>query len=91
MPLGDTRLESLLQSVKRYVSTELGRMRLKPAGVLWQGENYDHIVRDRGELTRIRQYISENPAKAQLPEGAYTCWRSTWLDEEAGGTDFRPT
>jgi REP element-mobilizing transposase RayT len=32
-------------------------------GKLWQRSYYDRIVRDDNELTRIRQYIKNNPAK----------------------------
>ncbi len=30
---------------------------------VWQRNYYEHIVRDEDELTRIRQYIRDNPAK----------------------------
>ncbi len=30
---------------------------------LWQRNYYEHIVRDEGDLNRIRQYIIDNPAK----------------------------
>ena len=32
-------------------------------GKLWQRNYWEHIVRDENELTRIRQYIRNNPAK----------------------------
>ncbi|MEW6710331.1 MAG: transposase [Candidatus Riflebacteria bacterium] len=31
--------------------------------VVWQRNFYDHIVRDENELSRIRSYIIQNPAK----------------------------
>jgi len=95
MPLGASPLETLLQGIKRFVSTELGRLGFKAAGAFWQAENYDHIVRDRAELGRIRTYIERNPLQARLHEGEYSYWRVGWLDEDGvkdgGGTDFRPT
>ena len=33
------------------------------AGRLWQGNYYEHIIRNEGDLHRIRQYIVDNPAK----------------------------
>jgi REP element-mobilizing transposase RayT len=32
-------------------------------GQLWQRNYYDHIIRDDDSLTRIRQYIIDNPAQ----------------------------
>jgi hypothetical protein len=33
---------------------------------IWQRESYDHWVRDRAELERIKRYIENNPVKAGL-------------------------
>ena len=33
---------------------------------LWQRNYYEHIVRDEGELNRIREYIANNPAQWEL-------------------------
>ena len=33
------------------------------AGLLWQRNYYEHIIRDDAALNRIRQYIMENPAR----------------------------
>jgi putative transposase len=30
---------------------------------LWQRNYYEHIIRDEEELNRIRQYITDNPAR----------------------------
>jgi len=35
-------------------------------GAFWQHENYDHVVRDKAELSRIITYVLENPVKAEL-------------------------
>jgi len=32
-------------------------------GHLWQGRYHDHIIRDDADLTRIRHYIANNPAR----------------------------
>ena len=33
--------------------------------IIWQGSYYDHIIRNEKELTAIRKYIEDNPAKWQ--------------------------
>jgi len=39
---------------------------LTRAGPFWQGESYDHLVRDGKEFDRIRRYIGNNPVRAGL-------------------------
>ena len=80
-PLPEDSLENILQSIKRYVSTRLTRLGLHQKGRLWQSESHDHIIRDRTELTRIREYIRTNPEKARLPEKQYTLHTVGWLDD----------
>ena len=78
-PLHPWNLEDILSSVKRYSAREINR-KLNRSGVVWQKEYYDHIVRDRAELSRIRSYIEENPAKAGLAESTATHYRAGWID-----------
>jgi REP element-mobilizing transposase RayT len=35
-------------------------------GTFWQSNYYEHVVRDDGEMERIRRYIAENPLKWEL-------------------------
>ncbi len=37
-------------------------------GRLWQRNYYEHVIRDEGDLERIRQYIVDNPARWALDE-----------------------
>ena len=77
-PREGEELEDILRSVKSYTAR---RLKGKREGVgAWQRENYDRIVRDREELTRIRHYIGGNPVKAKLKSGAYRCYRCDWLN-----------
>ncbi|NCD34508.1 MAG: hypothetical protein EOL87_13975 [Spartobacteria bacterium] len=85
MPTGAYKLERVLQSVKSYVSTELGKHNAEYKGKLWQKESYDRCIRDREELTRIRTYIKQNPVHAHLKAGEYAYYRADWLDLVAGG------
>ncbi len=66
MPLATFDLSKIMQSVKRHISRELGKLDVAMLGKLWQHESYDRCIRDREELNRIRDYIEQNPAKAKL-------------------------
>lgn len=49
------------QSTKQYnLSVGVGSSR--PFPKLWQRNYYEHIIRDEGDLNRIRKYIRNNPA-----------------------------
>jgi REP element-mobilizing transposase RayT len=68
LPRGDGTyhvLHRILQSLKRYTATRANRI-LRRRGAFWQGENYDHVVRDEKELERIVRYVIGNPIKAGL-------------------------
>ena len=78
-PLSDHPLEETLYSVKRFAAREINK-HLKRTGSIWQKEYYDHIVRNVDELNKIRKYIAENPAKANLSCSAVGCYRATWID-----------
>jgi putative transposase len=41
---------------------------LEREGEFWQHENYDHVVRSEAELSRIIQYVVNNPVQAGLAE-----------------------
>lgn len=56
-------LAGILHSWKSYSANEINTFR-KQKGAVWKRESYDHIVRTREELNRIRKYIRNNPAKA---------------------------
>jgi len=79
-PLENSRLWKSMQSIKRFVSTQLTQLK-QHEGKLWQSETYDHLIRDRIELERIRKYIADNPRKAHLREHTYTHTTTDWLDE----------
>ncbi len=78
LPLPGHELEDILGSIKGYTS-RLINAHLKQAGQIWQRESYDRLVRNSSELLRIREYITNNPAKAKLPPEDRT-WRCLWLD-----------
>jgi REP element-mobilizing transposase RayT len=45
-------------------------------GHLWQEDQFDHLVRNEASFERIRRYIVNNPAKANLPSGQYRLYVS---------------
>jgi REP element-mobilizing transposase RayT len=55
----------ILQSLKGYTGHRANEI-LGRSGTFWQRESYDHVVRDEDELTRIVDYVKNNPPSAQL-------------------------
>ena len=60
-------LKGLKGGSARACNLALGR-----EGTFWMDESYDRLVRDWEELTAIRNYIINNPAKAGLQPHEYT-------------------
>jgi REP element-mobilizing transposase RayT len=44
----------------------VNRLRGAAGHTLWQRNYYDHVIRDENELSRIREYIHNNPLKWDL-------------------------
>jgi putative DNA methylase len=68
-------LASIMHSLKSYTANKANEA-LRRTGSFWQGESYDHWVRDEEELERIIEYIRFNPVKAGLvvrPEEWFFC------------------
>ena len=36
--------------------------------IVWQRNYYEHVIRDDGECTRIREYVAANPARWEQDE-----------------------
>ena len=60
-----TPRERISQSIQSFTAKECNRIR-GTSGTYWQGETFDHWVRNDGELARIIQYIEQNPVAAGL-------------------------
>ena len=58
-------LSSIMQSLKGYTAYKANRL-LGRSGAFWQGESYDHVIRDLNEWRRIVTYVLNNPVKAGL-------------------------
>jgi putative transposase len=58
-----------VSSIVRYVNGSTARkanLVLGRGGAFWHHDNYDHVVRDEAELSRIVAYVLDNPVKAGL-------------------------
>jgi putative transposase len=70
-------LYRILQSLKRHTARKSNKT-LQRQGTFWQGEGYDHVVRDADELMRIIWYVINNPVKAGLVSD-WEAWPWTYV------------
>jgi type I restriction enzyme R subunit len=61
--------ERIMHSFSTYTAWNCNQL-LKSHGRFWQGEPYDHWIRDEEELYRIIDYVEKNPVKAGLAKDA---------------------
>ena len=54
-------LSSLMAGFKSSVTKKINSIRNTPGAKVWQRNYYEHIIRDRQLLQKIRQYIANNP------------------------------
>ncbi len=57
-----TVIRSFKSAATKYINT----MRGTPAVPVWQRNYYEHIIRNEKSLNRIRQYITNNPARWEM-------------------------
>ena len=74
-------LAEVVHSWKFFTAKRANEL-LNLSGGFWQGEYYDHLVRNDSEFERAVRYVAENPEKAGLRN-----WGWVWL----GGRDAHPT
>ena len=55
-----------LGPLKGFTSYQANKLLGTHGTAFWQDESYDHLVRNRDEFYRIRQYIEDNPIRAGL-------------------------
>ena len=71
-PLGENKLETILQTWKRFTAREINKLR-GTEGSLWQREYWDRLIRSEKQLVWTRNYILKNPERS--PEGRFTLWQ----------------
>jgi REP element-mobilizing transposase RayT len=64
MPIGEFTLSKILHSWKSFTSHRINKLCGKD-GTLWQRESFDHVVRNKAQLMRLRQYIIDNASRSQ--------------------------
>jgi len=67
------RLEDVIHSWKSFTAKEINKLR-GSEGEIWQKDYWDRIVRDSNHRANILSYISQNPVRAKLREGAFVLW-----------------
>ncbi len=77
-PLGEHSLVDILHSWKSFTANVLNR-KMNREGALWMHESFDTIVRDTEHLRACRDYIAQNPRKAQLRKDAFVLDRRNGL------------
>lgn len=54
---------AIVGQLKSVTTRRVNAFRGTPGGRLWQRNYYEHVVRDRAALARIRLYIADNPVR----------------------------
>jgi len=91
-PHDGVELADILHSWKSYTAKKANAL-LGLSGAFWQGEYYDHIVRDGDDFTRQVNYVLNNPAVAGLEEWPWVGLRMENVPDSHGihGQDARAT
>ncbi len=56
-------LPEIVRAFKTFSSRRINEMQNTSGAKLWQRNYYEHIIRNTGDLNRIRKYIQNNPRK----------------------------
>jgi hypothetical protein len=54
---------AMVRGFKSATTTRINTLRGTPGVPVWQRNYHEHIIRDPGEMARIRRYIAQNPAR----------------------------
>jgi REP element-mobilizing transposase RayT len=54
-------LPEIVRALKTFSARRINEMRHTPGAPVWQRNYYEHVVRNDGELLRVREYILNNP------------------------------
>ena len=69
----DVGLRKQFRELQRYSARKINKI-LGRTGQLWQGEPFDHVVRNERQFEYLRSYIIDNPKKANLSSSEFTYW-----------------
>jgi REP element-mobilizing transposase RayT len=76
-------LSEIIRAFKGFSARRIGELNPSLRGAVWQRGFYDHIIRNANDLSNVRRYIFQNPARWDFDrENA----NSTKPDKEWTGT-----
>jgi putative transposase len=55
-------IPTIVRGYKSAVTSRINQLRGSPGAPVWQRNYHEHIIRNADELSRIREYIRNNPA-----------------------------
>lgn len=64
-PYEEDLVSDVLHSWKSYTSHQINKM-LRKKGSVWEGESFDHLIRDEQAFSRFIDYVERNPVTAGL-------------------------
>jgi len=67
-PLHKHALGRFIAFYKYQTTKQINQIRSAPGMSVWQRNYYEHIIRNKNELDKIRQYIIDNPFKWNIDE-----------------------
>ena len=59
-------IPTIVRSFKAAVTKHINNLHSTSAVPLWQRNYWEHVIRDKADLHRIREYIENNPASWEL-------------------------
>jgi putative transposase len=59
-------LSEFVRAFKTFSSRRINELRQTPGMRVWQLRFHDHIIRDRSSMTKIQEYILNNPTKWEV-------------------------
>jgi len=65
---GTSLLPEIVRQLKTFSARRINQRRGVQGLSVWQRNYYEHIIRDEKDLTRIREYIANNPVNWQSDE-----------------------
>jgi len=61
-------MPTVIRSFKSAATKRINEMRNTPGTKIWQRNYWEHVVRNASELTRLREYIQNNPIQWELDQ-----------------------
>jgi REP element-mobilizing transposase RayT len=68
-----TVLSEIVRGFKTFSAKGINKFRNSRGLPVWQRNYYEHVIRNEADLTRIREYITNNPLKWALDEENPDC------------------